>query len=471
MGTVGAVWGQEAPSPPVPPAAAPMEEEDLLKQLGILAEVLARIKQHHYDQPGTEQLIQGAIRGMLRTLDPYSQFYDAEAYQDLQATTSGKFGGLGMEVGMRDGQLTVIAPIEDTPAYRAGIQSGDRIVQIDGESTAEMSLDDAVKRMRGEPGTQVTLTLLREGMEKPIVLTITRDIITIRSVKFYQLDGVGYIRLSGFMEPTPEGVGEAIQALSAAGVEGLILDLRSNPGGLLSAAVEVVSYFLNEGDLVVYTQGRGERQDYTALPQENRTNLPLVVLVNRGSASASEIVAGALQAHRRALILGTQTFGKASVQKIFPLREGDELAAVKLTVYHYYTPDGRDIHGVGIQPDVELTPRGPLETRMWQRARSSEAMKRFLHDAPEDVLAQLSKLDPDDATHPLRRSYETLVDELEQEGIVLSAELLDYAIARETLNEVDDYEYDPWIRAARQYLAAFATFEQMRRTLQKNTNP
>ena len=465
-----AVVGQE---PSNGPAIAPetdeskptIENEDaVLRSLALLGEVLARIKQNHYDRPTVEQLTEGAIRGMLRTLDPYSQYYDAEAYQELQTDTQGKFGGLGMYIGLKQDQLTVISPIEDTPAYRAGIQAGDRIVEIDGESTAGMSADDAARKMRGEPGTDVTLTIVREGVDEPIVLTITRDVITVVSVKYRRLsENIGYIRITGFMKPTAEAVGEAIRELTAQGVGGFILDLRSNPGGLLGAAVDVASYFLKEGDLVVYTQGGGEREEYRAVAKEDRTDLPLVVLVNRGSASASEIVAGALKAHRRALLVGSRTFGKASVQKIFPLREGNGMSAIKLTVYHYYTPDGIDIHKVGIDPHVELPVHSPLERRMWSRVRSSEALREFLADEGSDVLERLKEaLRSEDTTQPLRRKYRRFIDALDKENIVIGDALLKYAIALETLDETDDYEYDPQIREAIRYLRAFETFRTLR---------
>ncbi len=437
--------------------------DTVVTALPLLGEVLARTKQNHYDDPGARQLVEGAIRGLLKTLDPYSQYYNADAYEELQTDTRGKFGGLGMYIGIKTSRLTVISPIEDTPAYRAGVLAGDVIAEIDGEATSDMTADEAARKMRGEPGTDVTLTIARDGLDEPLTVTITRDIITVVSVKYRRLeDNIGYVRITGFMQPTADATAEAVDALEAEGVEGLILDLRSNPGGLLSSAVQVASVFLDEGDLIVYTQGRGKHEEFFVTQQLTSTELPLAVLVNNGSASASEIVAGALQANGRAILMGNKTFGKASVQKIFPIQEGDRGTAVKLTIAHYYTPDDIDIHEVGIEPNVELEALSALEGRMWRRARASDAMKDLLKDEGGDILERLAARTPRDTNPPLTRKYRAFIDALEDDNIILGNDLLRYAIALETADESDDYEHDPQVKSAVQYLRAFDAFHKLR---------
>ena len=437
--------------------------DTVVTTLPLLGEVLARTKQNHYDDPGARQLVEGAIRGLLKTLDPYSQYYNADAYEELQTDTRGKFGGLGMYIGIKTDRLTVISPIEDTPAYRAGVISGDVIAEIDGEPTSGMTADEAARKMRGEPGTDVTLTIARDGLDQPLTVTITRDIITVVSVKYRRLeDNVGYIRITGFMQPTADATADAVNALAAEGVDGFILDLRSTPGGLLSSAVQVASIFLHEGDLIVYTKGRGKHEEFFVTQQLTSTDLPLTVLVNNGSASASEIVAGALQANGRAILMGNKTFGKASVQKIFPIQEGNRGTAVKLTIAHYYTPDDIDIHEVGIEPNVELEALSALEGRMWRRARSSDAMKDLLKDEGGDILERLAARTPRDTNPPLTRKYRAFIDALEEDSIILGNDLLRYAIALETADESDNYEHDPQVRSAVQYLRAFDAFRNLR---------
>jgi carboxyl-terminal processing protease len=461
---------QEA-APQAPPQAPPQEPssatlqntEEVAQYLALFAEVLARIRQHHADNPQAKQIVEGAIRGMLQTLDPYSQYYGPEAYRDFQTETSGRFGGVGMYIGVKQNRLTVIAPIQDTPAARAGVLAGDFIAEIDGASTAGVSADDAASKMRGEPGTNVTLTILREGLGEPLVVTITRDIITIRSVRSGLLrDQVGYIRITQFIEPTAAAVGEAVETLQSQGARGLVLDLRNNPGGLLTSAVAVASLFLNDGDLIVYTKGREEREEHRATAPERRSDLPVVVLVDQGSASASEILAGALRAHRRALVIGGPTFGKASVQKVFPLREGADGAAVKLTVAHYFTPDDVDIHNVGIVPDIELPATNAVEARMYRSVRTSAALGDFLDGEPDDVLDRLTPLRPGESPTPLHRKYQTFLDALQREGIVLSDALIRLAIAAETLRPEDDYQNDPQVQAAAQYLQAYRVFGRLK---------
>lgn len=313
--------------------------------------VLAIVQKNYVQEVKTNQLVEGAINGMLSALDPHSAYLTPDSYRELQVDTEGSFGGLGIEITLRDGLLTVVSPIEDTPAYRAGVKAGDQIVKIDGELTKDMTLLEAVKRMRGPQGSQVTISVRREGVDHFIDISLTREVIKIKSVKSKQLEsGYGYIRLTQFQDRTTADLEDAIARFSqdVQELKGLVLDLRSNPGGLLSQAVKVADVFL-DGGMIVYTKGRldNQQQKYLAHPG-GYTELPLVVLVNNGSASASEIVAGAVQDHGRAVVLGTQTFGKGSVQTILPLENG---AALRLTTAMYYTPNGRSIQVTGVKPD------------------------------------------------------------------------------------------------------------------------
>ncbi len=327
-----------------------------LDELRTFTEVLDRVRRDYVEIVDDKVLLESAIRGILAGLDPHSSYLDASAFRDLQVGTSGQFGGLGIEVGMEDGFIKVIAPIDDTPAQRAGVQAGDLIIRLDDTPVKGMSLAEAVNRMRGRAGTEITLTIVREGEEGPLKLTLKRDVIQVQSVKNRILEpGFGYIRITQFQSRTGFNLQRALEKLHRDNkhpLKGLILDLRNNPGGVLSAAVEVSDLFLEDG-LVVYTEGRGEgsRQRFKATPGDSLSGAPLIVLVNGGSASASEIVAGALQDHRRAVVMGEQTFGKGSVQTILPLTNG---TAVKLTTARYYTPSGRSIQAEGIKPDIKL---------------------------------------------------------------------------------------------------------------------
>lgn len=323
------------------------------EKLKILADVMAIVERNYVEPVRVDNLIHGAINGMLETLDPHSSFMTPEVYKEMQTETRGSFGGIGFEITIRDKVLTVVAPIEDTPAYRAGIQSGDQILRINGKSTKGMSLLDAVKLMRGPEGTQVTITIMRQGFTEPKDITLTRAIIPIRSIRHKMLEeGFGYIKINQFIEKTHADMVKALEKLEGkeGTLKGLILDLRNDPGGLLEQAVKVAGEFLESG-LIVYTEGRVEsqRMKFYAQKKTSVRDYPLIVLVNGGSASASEIVAGALQDHGRAVILGTPTFGKGSVQTIIPLEDG---SAVRLTTARYYTPNGRSIQAQGITPDI-----------------------------------------------------------------------------------------------------------------------
>ena len=329
-----------------------------IDELRAFAEIFGRIKQEYVEPVGDTELLEYAIRGMLSGLDPHSSYLDAEEYEELQIGTSGKFGGLGIEVGMEDGFVKVVAPIDDTPAQRAGVKAGDLIIRLDDKPVKGMSLDEAVEVMRGEPGTSITLTIIREHERKPLKLTIERDIIKVVSVKSRTLEpGYAYIRIAHFQSRTPEDLLKAVKELrqeSKQGIKGVVMDLRNNPGGVLAASVAVSDAFLEDGK-IVYTMGRAQvsQLEYKATPGDIMQGVPMVVLVNGGSASASEIVAGALQDHKRAIVMGTRTFGKGSVQSIVPVTRG---AAVKLTTARYYTPSGRSIQAEGIVPDIELHP-------------------------------------------------------------------------------------------------------------------
>ncbi|MCX5912437.1 MAG: S41 family peptidase [Deltaproteobacteria bacterium] len=323
------------------------------EKLKVLADVLAIVEKNYVEPVNVGKVIQGAINGMLETLDPHSSFMPQEMFKEMQTETRGSFEGLGFEITIRDKVLTVVAPIEDTPAFRAGIQSGDQILRIEGKSTRDMNLLDAVKRLRGPRGTQVTITIMRPGFTEPQDFSVTRDVIPIRSVRSRLLEeGYGYVKINQFIEKTHPDLKKALEQLEGkeGKLKGLVLDLRNDPGGLLEQAVKVTDEFLDSG-LIVYTEGRveGQKMKFYAQKKERERDYPMIVLVNAGSASASEIVAGALQDHGRAVILGTPTFGKGSVQTIIPLEDG---SALRLTTARYFTPKGRSIQALGITPDI-----------------------------------------------------------------------------------------------------------------------
>jgi carboxyl-terminal processing protease len=327
---------------------------DVYKNIEIFAEVLRQIEKNYVEPQDPKELIYGAIKGMVQNLDPHSSFMTRDEHQELLIETKGSFSGVGIEISVRDSVLTVVSPIEGTPAYEAGIEPGDKIIKIDGNSTNEMTLPEAVKSIRGPKGTKVKLTIMREDNNKPLDFTITRDVIPLKSVRRLLLTpDIGYVRVSNFQSKTSEDLNSALEGFEKDHVlKGLILDLRNNPGGLLSQAIEVSDLFLDSG-LIVSTKGRNASQDMEVSAHKDKVerNYPVIVLVNGGSASAAEIVAGALQDNKRALILGTRTFGKGSVQTILPLSDGSGL---RLTTARYYTPGGRSIQLSGITPDIEM---------------------------------------------------------------------------------------------------------------------
>ncbi len=350
------------------------EDKAIYENLQVFSDVLDIVKENYVEEVDNEKLIEGAISGMLRTLDPHSSYLDPDAYKELQVETKGSFGGIGIEITIRDGVLTVVSPLEGTPAYELGIQAGDQILRVDGEPTKEMTLMEAVKKMRGPKGTKVVLTIMREGFIKPEDFVITRATIAIKSVRTKNLEpGYGYVRLSQFQSSTARDLRKALAKLEKENqpLKGLVLDLRNNPGGLLDQAVKVSDEFLRDG-LIVYTGGRLKSQDmrFEAHVNTRPHPYPVVVLVNEGSASAAEIVAGALQDHKRAVVVGVKTFGKGSVQTVMPLRNG---AALRLTTAIYYTPNGRSIQAKGIEPDIVV--QRELPSRMGEEGGQPRAIR------------------------------------------------------------------------------------------------
>ena len=324
------------------------------ESIELFTDVMAIIKKSYVEEVDTKKLIYGAINGMLASLDPHSSFMSPETYKEMKIDTKGAFGGLGIEITIKDGMLTVISPIEDTPAFKAGIKSGDQILKIDDKFTKDLNINDAVKRMRGQKGTKVVLTIMRDGFEMPKDFSLMRDIIQVKSVRARMLDnGYGYVRIAQFQEKTDDDLSKALKSLqdeAKVPLSGLVLDLRNDPGGLLDQAIKVSDHFIEEG-LIVYTEGREKdaKMQFFAKKGGKEPGYPIVILINGGSASASEIVAGALQDHKRAVVMGTQSFGKGSVQTIIPLSDDSGL---RLTTARYYTPKGRSIQAKGITPDI-----------------------------------------------------------------------------------------------------------------------
>lgn len=406
--------------------------ENLYQNLELFARVIEIIRKNYVKEVLPQELIYGALHGMLSSLDPYSQFMEPDIYNEMKVDTRGKFGGLGIEITLRDGVLTIITPIEDTPASKAGLHPGDKIVQIEGESTKDISLLEAVKKLRGEPGTEVKITVMRPGEKEFLEFTITRDIIQIESVKEARLleDGIGYIRLIQFQQNTTEEFDRALEELEKEGLRGLILDLRYNPGGLLSTAIEIADRFLNKGEVIVQTLSRNDRveMEVKASGKKRFGDIPLLVLINEGSASGSEIVAGALRDNHRAILVGIKSFGKGSVQSVVPLRspeseEGE--TAIRLTTGHYYTASKSPIHEHGIEPDIEV----PM---------SREEKKAFL----------LKKY----------RKLEKLEKELEDKE---PAEEVEEEEVEEKKNEEDDQDFDPQLQKALDILRGILIFNQL----------
>jgi carboxyl-terminal processing protease len=350
-----------------------------LEEIKGFSEVYSRIKTDYVESVGDKKLLTDAIQGMLSGLDPHSSYLDAESFKDIRVDTEGQFGGLGIEVTMENGFVKVVSPIEDTPAARAGLKSGDLVIRLDDKAVKGMTLNEAVRTMRGRPGTDIVLTVVREGQSKPLKFTLTRAVIKIQSVKNKLLEpGYGYVRITQFQAGTDKGLKDALRKLEGenkGALKGLVLDLRNNPGGVLNGAVAVSDAFLDKG-LIVYTEGRvaDSRQKYNATPGDLANGAPIVVLVNGGSASASEIVAGALQDHKRAVVLGTKTFGKGSVQTIVPVSGG---AALKLTTARYYTPNGRSIQASGIEPDIVAEEAKLTKSEAGERIKEADLLRHL----------------------------------------------------------------------------------------------
>lgn len=343
-----------------------LRRDILYREFGPLLDVRAQIKKYYVEEVSDAALLRGAIRGMLQDLDPFSDYFDGEEYTQFKKRAAGQFSGIGVEVSIRDGYLTIVSPIDDSPAFAAGLRTGDRILEIDGASTLNMTLAQAVVQISGDAGTRVRLKIRPAGSEETREVCITRNVVMFQSVKGYRrhengawdylLDregGIGYVRVSNFDENTPEQLDRAVQTMYEEGLRGLIVDLRDNPGGLLKTAVSIVDRFLSHGQ-IVSTKGREwEEEIWSAKPESNyRTQVPLVILVNDGSASASEIVAGALRDHNRAVLVGERTYGKGSVQNLIEINKGE--SALKLTTAYYYLPKGERIHQKGVVPDVEV---------------------------------------------------------------------------------------------------------------------
>jgi carboxyl-terminal processing protease len=372
---------------------------DTYKNLNLFGDVFEKIRSDYVEKPNEQKLIESAISGMLTSLDPHSSYMDSKSFRDMQVQTRGEFGGLGIEVTQEDGLVKVVTPIDDTPAARAGILSGDIISAIDGESVQGMTLNQAVDKMRGQVNTAVKLTILRGSAREARDIAITRAVIQIKSVRFRQEgDDVGYIRITQFNEQTYDGVKSAISKFSADvpsdKFKGYVLDLRNNPGGLLDQSIAVSNAFLTQGE-IVSTRGRNadETQRYNARPGDLSKGKPVIVLVNGGSASASEIVAGALQDHKRATIVGTRSFGKGSVQTIIPL--GQNNGALRLTTARYYTPSGRSIQAKGIEPDIQILQDVPDELKGKDDTKGEASLKGHLKNGDEEKTGSQAYVPPD----------------------------------------------------------------------------
>jgi len=371
------------------------------EELKTFSEVLSQVQRNYVEETKVKDLVQGAIRGMLATLDPHSAYMTPEMYKEMQVETKGEFGGVGIQIGVKENRLAVIAPIDGTPAQRAGIKAGDYITKVNDEPTKDLSLMDAVQKMRGPKGTKVNLTIQREGVPDPLQFLLVRDTIKIESVKSKVLDNIGYVKLTQFQEATGRDLGKVLKQFKEQKLQSTILDLRNNPGGLLTAAVEVSEQFLPSGKLVVYTKGRESKKDeWFAKGKDQMDDSPMIILVNEGSASASEIVAGALQDYGRAVIVGTTSFGKGSVQTILPLGDGSGL---RLTTAKYYTPKGRSIQSTGITPDIVVKPQPPTVVAKAE-AKSGEKEADSKNGKPSATAASDKELSSGNGKGPNERT-------------------------------------------------------------------
>jgi carboxyl-terminal processing protease len=381
-------------------ASAKAAAADTYRQLNLFGDVFERVRADYVEKPDDSKLVESAINGMLAGLDPHSSYMDPKSFRDMQVQTRGEFGGLGIEVTMEDGLIKVVAPIDETPAQKAGVMANDLITKLDDEQVQGLTLNQAVEKMRGPVNTKIKLTIIRKGQDKPVEVSITRDVIRVKSVRSrVEGDDVGYIRLSQFNEQTTEGLKKAISDITAKisndKLKGYILDLRNNPGGLLDQAISVSDAFLEKGE-VVSTRGRNaeETQRFNARAGDLTSHKPVIVLVNGGSASASEIVAGALQDHRRATVIGTRSFGKGSVQTIIPLGSGN--GALRLTTARYFTPSGRSIQAKGITPDIEVLQDVPDDLKSRTDTKGEASLRGHLKgDSGKEQTGSQSYVPPD----------------------------------------------------------------------------
>ena len=378
-------------------------KDDLYSQIELFSYALTTIQSDYVEELSPKDIIYGSLKGMLASLDPHSQFLDPQEYKELKTETQGKFGGLGIEISIRDGLLTVISPIEDTPAWKVGIKAGDHIVKIEDELTKDMTLDDAVKKLRGKPGTDIHIVVLREEEGKILEFTITREIIHIQDVKHVQIlqDHIGYIRLAEFREDSAKEFRKALDSLKTQGADSLILDLRNNPGGLLNVAIEITEDFLPEGKIIVSTKGRHSAQDTMSYSgnRDHVINWPMAVLINEGSASGSEILAGALKDNKRAIVIGTTSFGKGSVQSVIPLPDGSGL---RLTTSKYFTPSGVSIHGKGIEPDILVKLIVPKEET--EEEKKEKSIEEIFGNIREKVKPKKEENETKEQTPPADQS-------------------------------------------------------------------
>lgn len=418
---------------------------DTYEKLKVFSEILALLEANYVEDIDNNEIVDGAIRGMLKTLDPHTTYLTPDSYKDMKVETSGKFGGLGIEISMRNGVLTVVSPIDDTPAFNAGIKAKDKIIKIEGESTLDLTLTEAVQKLRGKVGTNVNITVFREGEKKPLEFSIMRDIIKVKSVKFKKYKNkIGYIKIRNFSKTTSQDLDNAIQQLETQGMDKLILDLRNNPGGLLNQAVEVADRFLTKDNLIVYTKGRSDDQNmrFTTHDKDTSVDYPMIIIVNGGSASASEIVAGALQDLGRAIILGTSTFGKGSVQTIIPLTDG---SALRLTTARYYTPSGQEIQANGITPDIQI------EMPRTKPGVDNDEAKKDKEDSEKEKVRRFLR-EKDLKKHLKGKSEEDLENEQESTGDVESDELSE--------SQEEELSNDPQLREAVSLLSGWEIMEK-----------
>ena len=382
--------------------------DDIYKELELFSDTVSIIRSDYVEEPKSKDLIYGALKGMLSALDPYSQFMDPDTYNEMKVETEGEFGGIGIEITIKDDLLTIIAPIDGTPAYKVGLKPNDKIVKIEDKITRDLTLIEAVKMLRGKPGTDVKITVLREKERKLLDFTITRSIIKLESIKRSEIvkDDIGYIRLVEFQEKTQGDLEANLRKLEKKGMKGLILDLRNNPGGLLNAAVDVSDKFLEEDKVIVSTKGRVKNQDFIFKSKTRKKHLgyPMVILINGGSASASEIVAGAIKDHKRGLIMGTKSFGKGSVQTVVPLSDG---SAVRLTTSKYFTPSGKPIREDGITPDIIVEYKEPEKL---QEGNKEEIFDELLEEKkPQEVKKPDKKEKKDKLIKEEKKEYDNQI--------------------------------------------------------------